>query len=52
MSPVSISLMEHNLIGVFGTDQKVCNKIAQIMAAQISSYHSYSDVRLGIYLQR
>lgn len=43
--PVSISLYEHNLIGVIG-NRKNIYEIARIMAMQTAILHSYADVKL------
>lgn len=45
--PVCISLMKHNLVGIIGESSDVCGGIARVMAAQIASYHSYTDVRMA-----
>ena len=44
--PVSFSLQDHLLTGVIGNGQEACANIGRIMAAQIASYHSYTDVRM------
>lgn len=45
--PVCISLTEHNLVGVIGEPAAVYGYIPQIMAAQIATCHSYTDVRMA-----
>lgn len=43
--PISISLLEHNLIGVIGDIHEQVLDIARLMATQICAYHSYTDVK-------
>ncbi|HWQ79802.1 MAG TPA: type VII secretion protein EssC [Anaerovoracaceae bacterium] len=46
-APICISLRDYSLVGVISGRQAACNKIAQVMAAQIASYHSYTDVKMA-----
>lgn len=51
--PVTIDLMQHQLIGVIGgDDKKNALQVAQILSAQIAANNCYTEVKLGyIYSQ-
>jgi len=44
--PITISLIEHPLIGVLADTETSCHEIARLIATQVAAYHSYTDVRM------
>ena len=44
--PICLSVYEHKLIGIIGDSRNVIIETARLFAAQISVFHSYTDVRM------
>ncbi len=45
--PICIPLKKYSLVGVIGDSEHDCINVAKILSTQISTYHSYTDVKMA-----